>query len=88
MDNLICVADQNSICRQCVKSIFLVCGGNETELTERLHGERGVMDITSSYTTLLDYTGFIFPGARVNVISLIPRRLRYYNHLRYMIKPH
>ena len=82
MGDLICVADENSICRQCVKSIFLVCGGNDTE---GLHGERGVMDIISRYATLLDYTGFIFPSARVNIISLIPRRLRYYNHLRYMI---
>ena len=83
MHDILCVADENKICRGCVKSIFLVCGGNDVE---NIHNKGSLIDIIKCYDSLLDYIEYIFPSAVINVMSLIPRRLRYGNHLQYMLE--
>lgn len=73
----------NDICRKCIKSIFLVCGGNDTE---NLYRDRSSpFKVVSDYESLLDILGEVYPNAVVNVISLIPRRIKYSNHLEQMV---
>ncbi|MCP4492900.1 MAG: alpha-ketoglutarate-dependent dioxygenase AlkB, partial [Gammaproteobacteria bacterium] len=73
-------ATDTDVCRKCVKSISLVCGGNDTE-----SNNTNYVDIVSDFESLLDVVGSIYPNAVINVISLIPRRIKYSNHLQQMI---
>ena len=81
--DILSTADHGTFCRKCVKSIFLVCGGNDVENT---HYKEAVSDILPSYTNLLDILGDIYPYAMINVVSLIPRRQRYNLHLQHMLE--
>ena len=77
------VATDTDICRKCIKSIFLVCGGNDTEHLNR--NKKSHVNVISDYESLLDVLADVYPNAVVNVISLIPRRVKYSNHLEQMI---
>ena len=57
-----------------VTSVFLVCGGNDIE---NLHHNQGLHPLFEDYKALFKCTKDIFPNAKINVISLIPRRTRY-----------
>ena len=74
MQDVLREAIKGDICRKCVDTVFFVCGGNDVE-NRRLHG------FTESYEKLVDYASYIFPNAGIKVVSLLPRRLRYSNHL-------
>ena len=82
MYDILDTADNGTYCRMCVRSIFLVCGGNNIENT---HYKEASSDILTSYTDLLDIISDVYPAAMVNVISLIPRRQRYFLHLQQML---
>lgn len=75
--------DYSDICRKCVKSIFVVCGGNDTENLNR--DKKNISNILSDFDSLLGVLADIFPSAVVNVLSLIPRRVKYSNHLEHMV---
>ena len=74
MQDVLSVAHKGEICRKCVDTVFLVCGGNDIE-NRRLHS------FAESYDKLLGFTSDIFPHAGIKVVSLLPRRLRYSHHL-------
>ena len=76
------VADENDICRQCVDSVFVVCGGNDIQ---NLRRDGRIDDIIASFTSLIECIKFNYPSCNVNILSLIPRQLRYHNHLRNML---
>ena len=76
------IQSENKICRECVGSVFVVCGGNDIENMRR---DGRVSKIVGSFASLIECVKYSYPNCIVNVVSLIPRRLRYYNHLRNMI---
>lgn len=78
-------ATDTGICRKCIKSVFLVCGGNDTENLNR-DSFKCHLNVISDYESLLNVVAVVYPNAVVNVISLIPRRVKYSNHLEQMIK--
>ncbi len=68
-----------------VTNIFLLCGGNDVE-----HFNEGA-DIKYKYLRedfedLVEYTREAFPHAKLNIISMIPRRSKYRGHIRNMHK--
>lgn len=72
-----------TVCTQCVKSIFLVVGGNQIENVRNIqHFEKFLHD----YLDLLEHLKIVLPGVQINVISLIPRRARNYFHNSNMIR--
>jgi len=77
MQDVLNEALKGEICRKCVDTVFFVCGGNDIE-NKRLHG------FAESYKRLVDVASDIFPNAGIKVVSLLPRRLRYSNHLSVM----
>ena len=75
-------AEEKEICRDCVESVFVVCGGNDVENIRR---DGRISNIIGSFASLIECVKSSYPNCNVNVVSLIPRHLRYYNHLRNMI---
>ena len=82
MQDMFDVADDKTVCRKCVDTIFFVCAGNDTENGRT---EDSPQRIADTYGTLLEYTGCIFPNAVLNVVSLLPRRLRFSHHMQHMV---
>ena len=76
------ISEDKNICRKCIEDVFLVCGGNAIENNK---SKAGPKKVTEHYKSLVDYVGYIFPNAGINVVSILPRRLRYRNHLSNMI---
>ena len=58
-----------------VKTVFLVCGGNDIENFP--HYKPELHPLFEDYRRLFQCTKEVFPNAAINVISLIPRRTRY-----------
>ena len=69
--------DKEEVCTSCLQSIFLVVGGNDTE---NVRSPEGVEGIKISFKQLTDKINSLFPLIRINIISLIPRRYRGYDH--------
>ena len=65
-----------------VWTLYFLFAGNDTE-NER--NEDSPQHIADTYGMLLEYTGCIFPNAVLNVISLLPRRLRFSHHMQHMV---
>ena len=55
-----------------VKNLFFVCGGNDVENLPEAHTLDGIFQ---DFAQLFDLAKETFPNAKVNVISLIPRRV-------------
>ena len=68
------ISEDKNICRKCIEDVFLVCGGNAIENNK---SKAGPKKVTEHYKSLVDYVGYIFPNAGINVVSILPRRLRY-----------
>ena len=66
-----------------VTSVFLVCGGNDIQ---NLHRDSDLDNVCKDYESLVNIIQGIFPDARVNVVSLIPRYLTYKTHVDNMHK--
>ena len=75
-------AEENEICRDCVESVFVVCGGNDIANMRR---DGRISKIVGSFASLIECIKYSYPNSSVNVVSLIPRQLRYFNHLSNMI---
>lgn len=64
-----------------VSSVFLLCGGNDVG---QLRQDSDIINIYDDYTSLVAFTQIVFPNAKINVISLIPRIARYKSHIQNM----
>lgn len=73
----------HTVSRDSVKSIFIVAGGNDVENTKSEYSFRQFMD---DFDNFLDQTSLLFPNAHINIVSLIPRRVRNPHHLQWMIR--
>ena len=58
------------ICSNCVKSIFIVAGGNEVEYATTPQAFAKFLDNCNG---LLDLIAIQYPNASINIMSLIPR---------------
>ena len=67
----------NNIDTDAVSNLFLMCGGNDIE---NMYTDEDLYTLCSFYEHLLKTAKDVFPNARINLISLIPRRSRYINH--------
>ena len=66
-----------------VTNVFLICGGNDVE------NMKSDKDITFVYDDIEDIVyraKLVFPNAKINLVSLIPRRAEYNTHIRNMHK--
>ena len=70
LDNLKKKVDTREIVCSDITNIFFVCGGNDVENVPNLSV------VKSNYRALVDYALSTFPGAKINAVSLIPRRTR------------
>ena len=70
LDNLKKKVETKEIVCSEISSIFFVCGGNDVENVPDLSV------VKANYRALLDYTVSAFPNAKINAVSLIPRRTR------------
>ena len=71
------------ICSNCVKSIFIVAGGNEVEYATTPQAFAKFLDNCNG---LLDFIAIQYPNASINIMSLIPRRVRDRSHLQRMLR--
>ena len=69
--------EKKEVCTSCVQSIFLVVGGNDAANARSVEDLEG---IKTSFTELVDTINSLFPAIRINILSLIPRRYRGYDH--------
>ena len=81
-DNVIKVRDSGNIDCSKVGKIFLVCGGNDVE---NLSKKSGISSVFYDFEDLIDLTKETFPNAKINLVSLIPRRSRYKQHINNML---
>ena len=72
------VRDTGTLKSSKVKSVFFVCGGNDIE---NLYNDSDIKDVCKDYEHLVKLTKDIFPHAKINIISLIPRRAKYRSHI-------
>ena len=64
-----------------VTSVFLVIGGNDIE---NLHDEADIENVYRDFENLVEVTKDVFRDAKINIVSLIPRRARYKSHINNM----
>lgn len=64
-----------------ITSLFFVCGGNDVE---NLRKDSDIEDVYRDYDELVKAAKEVFPAAKINIISLIPRRARYKCHINNM----
>ena len=74
---------KGDICPECTENVFLVCGGNDVE---NIRSEKGMETLKSSYSALINDIRAVLPEVRINVISLIPRRVRDNGQMERMFK--
>jgi lysophospholipase L1-like esterase len=68
-----------------VSTVFLMCGGNDVE-NLKAKKRNDVKFVLEDYEDLVDLVKEVFPGAKINILSLIPRRNRYGFHIDNMHK--
>ena len=72
------------VCTSCVQSIFLVVGGNDVQNIKEdpynFRADSGMERLKTSYRKLIDLINSKFPVIRVNIMSLIPRKMIGYLH--------
>ena len=64
-----------------VSGVFLLCGGNDLE---KLKNDSNIKFVFEDVEDLVDLTREVFPNAKINIISTIPRRCQYSSHIRNM----
>ena len=72
------VFNDTEVCLDCVDSVFIVGGGNDVE---NIGSEIGMRNLHNSFRYLFKLISQLVPKARINVMSLIPRKVQYYWHL-------
>lgn len=78
VDDVKCVKDDEALDIRNVSSVFLVCGGNDIE---NLQKDADIEDVHRDYENLVALAKDMFPAAKINIVSLIPRRARYRAHI-------
>ena len=66
---------------QKVTAVFFICGGNDIENMQK---DSDIENVYIDYENLIRVAKDVFPAAKINVISLIPRRARYRQHINNM----
>ena len=61
-----------------VSSVFLICGGNDIQ---NLRTDSDIDNTYKDYESLVKLIQAVFPVAKVNIVSLIPRCLTYETHI-------
>ena len=74
--------DSGEIDCTAITSLFFICGGNDIENIKK---NSDLSRVQKDYNNLVQYAQITFPNARINVVSLIPRRTTYYGHKENMI---
>ena len=72
--------DDPSIHPDRVKDVFLLCGGNDVEDLKGEYSEK-LKCVFEDMEDIVDLTREVFPLAKINFISLIPRRAMYRKHI-------
>ena len=68
-----------------VSSVFLLCGGNDLENFDKAYSiNDNIKFLFEDMEDLVELTREVFPLAKINYISLIPRKSQYNDHIRYM----
>ena len=75
------VKENGDLDLQNVSDVFFVCGGNDIE---NLQKESDIDDVFRDYENLINDAKDAFPVAKINIVSLIPRRARYRAHINNM----
>lgn len=75
------VKDDDTIDLQNITTVFFICGGNDIE---NLKKHTDIVNVYRDYENLISVAKDIFPFAKMNIISLIPRRARYREHINNM----
>ena len=71
-DNIKKAKEDNKINLNKVSSVFLVCGGNDLAN----HNSDDLSPLFKRYTNLLTTAKETFPNAKINAVSLIPRKVQ------------
>ena len=61
----------HSVCTDCVRTVFIVAGGNDIQ---KIKSNKGFDHFRDSYEDVIDRVPILFPRANLNVMSLIPRK--------------
>lgn len=75
------VFKDDEICTKCIENVFIVCGGNDTE---NITSYTGMETLKKSFVCLIEGFKKYLPNARINILSLIPRRIMDDWHLQRM----
>ena len=75
------VKENGTLDVQKVSSLFFVCGGNDIE---NLQKDSDIQNVYRDYENLVNVAKDVFPAAKINIVSLIPRRARYRAHINNM----
>ena len=75
------VKDNGTLNLQKISSVFFVCGGNDIESLQK---DSDIEDVYAEYENLVNVAKDTFPAAKINIVSLIPRRARYRAHINNM----
>ena len=71
---------KKEVCTSCVQSIFLVVGGNDAQNIKEdpynFRADSGMEKLKDSYRKLIYVINSNFPAIRINIMSLIPRKLK------------
>lgn len=82
-NDIIKVSEKNQLNCKDIKTVFLLCGGNDLE---DLVIDTDISFIYEDLSKLFECAKEVFPNAHINVISMLPRRDRYNTHIRNMHK--
>ena len=77
------VRDSGKYITSLVTTVFLVCGGNDVE---NIKNDDQLKDVYDDFEDLVHLLKLVFPAAKINIMSLIPRRGRYRVHISNMHK--
>ena len=72
------VENENKVDFNKVNNVFLLCGGNDLE---NIKSDNELTHVFEDIEDLLGLARDVFPCAKINIFSLIPRRSKYKNHI-------
>ena len=70
------------VCGSCVSEVVFVVGGNNAQNSKSF---ADIQTLNDSFIDMLDYATYIFPHAKINVFSVIPRKLAHPDHFANMM---
>ena len=66
-----------------ITNVFLICGGNDVENAK---SDEDIKCVYEDFWDIMYLAKLVFPNAKINFVSLIPRRAKYDSHIRNMHK--